>query len=426
MHRTCHLNRKCNLCESYFLDKLDSAKLARSKVFCTAPWVSINVHPEGFVSPCSFFEQHSPLGTLKSHSLQEIRRCASMQELQSNMLKEKESAGCRQCYAQEKAGSDSLRLHMNRIYSDSIPEIAACSSLEKTEALIDVRYLELQFSNLCNFRCRMCGPAFSSSWIQDHKKMFPGEDVKVHRLTDVNINAEKEIHQLLKGVHEIYMWGGEPLISEEHYRLLQALIDLKRTDVRIRYSTNFSNLEFKGHDVIEYWKKFPNLSIGASLDAVGSRGELIRKGMDWQEIVANRERLKREIPRIDFFVSCTVSVMNVWHITDFHREWVEKDYIKMNQFNPNILLGPEYYRIQILSPEMKLKVKEKIQNHLTSFIGDAEEFRGLRERFQAVINFMESENRETLVPEFKLRTSQLDEIRGENFKNTFPELASLF
>ena len=53
-------------------------------------------------------------------------------------------------------------------------------------------------------------------------------------------------------------------------------------------------------------KKFDSVSIGASLDAEGKRGELMRKGTVWKDVVANRKRMLEVCPQVDFYISSTV------------------------------------------------------------------------------------------------------------------------
>ncbi len=65
---------------------------------------------------------------------------------------------------------------------------------------------------------------------------------------------------------------------EEHYRILNILIEKKLTHISIRYITNFTQLKFKNYDVLELWKHFENIEVGASIDAEGDHTEYIRKG----------------------------------------------------------------------------------------------------------------------------------------------------
>jgi sulfatase maturation enzyme AslB (radical SAM superfamily) len=154
-------------------------------------------------------------------------------------------------------------------------------------------------------------------------------------------------------LEQVYFAGGEPLIMKEHYFMLEKLIEAGKTDIRIQYNTNFSELAFKDKHVFEYWRHFKNVSVGASLDASGARAELMRKGANWQQTVENRQRMMAEVPHVDFYISATVSAMNVLHVLDFHREWVDLGLIDAKDFNINICQSPEWYRIDILPEKFK-------------------------------------------------------------------------
>ena len=64
----------------------------------------------------------------------------------------------------------------------------------------------------------------------------------------------------------------------EHYQILDKLIELGRTNVKIRYSTNFSKFKFGKKHVFDYWKQFKNLQLWVSVDGIGKIGEYVRHG----------------------------------------------------------------------------------------------------------------------------------------------------
>ena len=129
--------------------------------------------------------------------------------------------------------------------------------------------------------------------------------------------------------------------------------------VRLIYNTNFSKTKFKDIDVFELWNKFDSVSIGASLDAEGARGELMRKGTKWDETVANRKRMLEVCPQVDFYISSTVGLVNALHVPDFHKNWVEQGLIKPQDFNFNLLQFPLWQRMDLLPQEFKEQVKQK-------------------------------------------------------------------
>ena len=98
---------------------------------------------------------------------------------------------------------------------------------------------------------------------------------------------------------------------EEHYRLLNELIKRGRSDVRLIYNTNFSQLTYKKTNVLELWREFNSVSVGASLDAMGAHAEYIRKGTKWSQVEQNREQMLKICPNVDFYISPTLSIMTV-------------------------------------------------------------------------------------------------------------------
>ena len=229
-----------------------------------------------------------------------------------------------------------------------------------------MKYWDIRFSNICNFACRSCGTWFSSNWYEDHIKITGGPPNHA-KIIKVGRSADDMFQQVLDEIEhseQFYFAGGEPLIMEEHYRILKELDRRKMYHVRLIYNTNFSRLKFKDMDVLELWNKFESVSIGASLDAEGERGEFLRKGTIWKNTLANRKRMMEVCPQVDFYVSATVSLPNALHVVDFHKSWVEKGLIQPQDFNFNLLQSPTWQRIDILPKEYKQQVKEKYEEHI--------------------------------------------------------------
>ena len=134
-------------------------------------------------------------------------------------------------------------------------------------------YLDIRFSSLCNFKCRVCNPMRSSSHELESKRIYgPAYRNKYSNRPVVPQSYWREIESLLPDIEEVYFAGGEPLIMEEHYRLLNMLIKAGRFNVRLVYNTNFSVLTHKGVDVTRILDRFETVNIFASLYASGRRG----------------------------------------------------------------------------------------------------------------------------------------------------------
>jgi hypothetical protein len=225
-------------------------------------------------------------------------------------------------------------------------------------------------------------------------------------------------------VEQIYFAGGEPLLMEEHYNILEELVRRKRFDVRLIYNTNFTHTELKGRSVFEYWKLFDSVAVGASLDDSGARAEYIRKGTDWAVVENNRREMLAVCPQVDFYISPTLSIMNAWHLPDFHRDWVAKGLIQPQDLNVNILQDPAYYRIDIAPAEYKEELSTQYLNHIL-WLRDQDPLGRATQGFESAITFMMATDNTHLIDTFWRKTHELDAIRKENILDVIPELAAL-
>jgi sulfatase maturation enzyme AslB (radical SAM superfamily) len=234
----------------------------------------------------------------------------------------------------------------------------------------------------------------------------------------------QQLEPHLDYVEQIYFAGGEPLLMEEHYRILEELVRRKRFDVRLIYNTNFTHTELKGKSVFEYWKQFDSVAVGASLDDSGSRAEYIRKGTDWSVVENNRREMLAVCPRVDFYISPTLSIMNAWHLPDFHRDWTERGLIRAQDLNLNILQDPLHYRIDIAPAEYKEELSTRYLNHIL-WLHDQDPLGRATQGFESAITFMNATDNTHLIDTFWRKTHELDNIRKENIMDIIPELAAL-
>jgi len=405
--------------------------LSESKFFCIYPWTHLHAWPTGEVWPCCHAEPKSgALGSAKTHTLKQVWNGDAMKTLRLNMLNEKHSEACVRCYEQEQTGFFSGRRSANKHHGHHI----AKTDLTNTDGSLDsfeMVYWDIRFSNLCNLRCRTCGYIFSSQWWKDQKQLMGDWADKWARETPVLNHAGRyetdmweQMLPHLDYVQQIYFAGGEPLIMEEHYRILDELEKRQRFDVRLIYNTNFTETKLKGRSVFEYWNKFESVSIGASLDGMGKRAEYIRKGTTWAQIEKNRREMLEICPEVDFYISPTLSILNALHLVDFHRAWVEMGLIRPQDININILQDPLHYRIDIAPTDMKSELKQSWQSHL-EWLADKDPLQRASNGFRSAIAYMDATDNSHLIPLFWNKTHELDKIRNEKLLDYLPELARL-
>lgn len=401
--------------------------LTKSKTFCIYPWIHFHAYPTGQAYPCCMSDMHFPIGDMRQHTIKEIWNQAPMREMRRAMLDDKPLDACARCYEQEKVGFMSGRRSANKHHGHHINRIHATKpdgSLEQFE----LTYWDIRFSNLCNLKCRSCGHIFSSQWYQDQAQISGPEWKKTHQVLNYagrfEIDAYEQLLEHLDHVEQIYFAGGEPLLMEEHYRILDELVRRERFDVRLIYNTNFTHTDLKGKSVFEYWKLFKSVSVGASLDASGARGEYIRKGTDWAVVEQNRKEMLEICPKVDFYISPTLSIMNALHLPEFHRDWVERGLIRAQDLNVNILQDPPYYRIDVATPEYKDKIRKSFTEHL-QWLKPLDPLRRASVGFDSAIAFLDATDNSHLMEQFWSKTAQLDAIRKENIFDAIPELQEL-
>jgi hypothetical protein len=196
--------------------------------------------------------------------------------------------------------------------------------------------------------------------------------------------------------------------------------------------------------------------VHASLDDSHEKGELQRSGQSWEEVLSNRKRMKEICPHVDFLITPTISVYNIFSITDLHKELVTSDFCKIDEFMPHTLRSPKFLDVQILPPELKAKAKERFENHIEWVkewaenhppIQTEEQLKEFEERmghlslkhetpfaklnmvlneFSNCISYMSANDQSALQKEFVEFNTQLDELRNESTPDTFPELKVIF
>ena len=378
------------------------------------PWTHLHAYPDSTVHLCCMSDMDMPLGDLNDNTLEEIWHSEHMMTIRQKMIDGIALPECSKCYEQDKNGFMSGRVSANKHFGH---HIAKAHSMDPE---FEIVYWDVRFSNLCNFRCRTCGPLFSSNWYQDYVELHQNSPNHSKVIT-ANLDI-KECIRHIPYVEQIYFAGGEPLMMAAHWEIIAELLKQGRTDVKLIYNTNFSQMKYKKMNVLDMWKEFDSVSIGASLDGSGIRGEYIRKETVWGDILDNRYQMLRVCPNVDFYISCTLSILNSYHMPDFHREWIDNGLIEAPDFNVNILMNPPHYRIDNLPMPDKEAVIDKYNEHI-DYLSPLDTLQRATNGYKSAINFIEQPSIPALLEEFKELTTKMDTIRNESFSNTFPEFS---
>ena len=133
------------------------------------PWIHMHMWPAGTTYPCCLSDPNHPVGNTQEQSLQDIWNGPEMRKLRLNMLEDKKSPECRRCYELEENGVWTLRNSSNANFEHHLNKVEQTAE-DGSAGDVNMAYMDIRFSNLCNLKCSSCGPQFSSSWCEDHKQ----------------------------------------------------------------------------------------------------------------------------------------------------------------------------------------------------------------------------------------------------------------
>lgn len=408
-----------------------------SKTICLAPWISIHHWPNGKTYPCCLWDSQDPIGDLNQQSLKEIWNSDKLKAARKGMLNGEKISSCSRCYELESTGEHSYRERINEQHSKYLPYLDKTHT-DGTLDTMNLHLWDLRISNFCNFKCRSCGADLSSSWHEDTIKLgkVDQNSKALISITDKSKFLE-DIEPHYRCVDEIYFAGGEPLLMPEHYQILERLIEIGRTEVNIRYSTNFSKLNFGKKSILEYWKNFKNIELYISVDGVGSVGEYVRKGYDDLTFIQNVQTLRNShINPYALGYTITYGVLNLLHLFDMILEFMKNDLLDYKTFNhgssPSLVFNPITYPPYYDCKFIPTRYKNYFINRSSKFnyelkkLGACDAFiEYIQSKFIPIKNHITSEEfNQNNMNEFVSITDRLDVIRKEKFSNTFKYYSS--
>jgi MoaA/NifB/PqqE/SkfB family radical SAM enzyme len=391
--------------------------------FCVLPWVSLETSPIGTVRPCCLAEEELTddagekfnLATARFGAIQDS---ASMQHLREQFIAGEQPQTCRKCWREERAGRTSKRMHT----LDRLKHM-----LDDTEWTADAKplmFLDLKLGNICNLKCRICGSWSSSTFAaeeladlgpeQDKKSSFHYQMLRNGAWPRENKTFWTEIDQVSDQIRYIEFTGGEPFMIQEHFDMLQGLINRGIAhNIEIHYNTNGTQWPEQAESI---WSHFKTVEIAFSIDDVGARFEYQRTNAVWSEVQDNIKRFKEMRERnnnIQLQVCTTVNVFNVYYLEDV-ADWIGNQTFDFVYWN--MMHEAYYFSISTLPESAKLAIADRLTNAMVDEI--------TRNEFGKIIDFMN--NGVSLDGNIlRMRVADLDRKRQQNLCATEPEFANI-
>ena len=408
------------------------------KHFCVLPWVHFHAWPDKRVMPCCVADSDLPTSEIRNdESIIQMMNTDKYNDLRKKMMRDEAVPECKRCYDLETMGEWTMRQSHNRRKGlDYVDYIADVTNDDGSLKEFQMKYMDIRFSNICNMKCRSCGPSCSSLWSQEFleqrgkevfEEYFPKSNGKIVINNNDDMTLMSKLKPYLDDVTEVYFAGGEIIITQEHYECLDYWIENDLTDqVELTYTTNFSTLKYKKNiNLIEYWKKFPQLKIWASLDAHGEVAECIRSGTDWEKVVRNIRDVKEQVPHAQFQITPTISIWNIFDFPDFWDYMVDNDFIDVDFSAPrfNLATNPWYANVMILPHSVKRRLAELYRVYQERHKDNVDIYNGFK---MIIYNLTVGEENKGGILEFKKFNDELDEYRDEKFEDIVPEMKEVY
>lgn len=223
----------------------------RNKAICVLPWVHEYKQISGDTAPCC---QGATLNSSEN-----------MNQVRQQMLDGVQPRVCNNCYVKETESGWSPRIYetIDWVKKFGEPDIENPS----------LQYADIRFDPTCNLKCKTCGPRESTLWQKE-------------RNLKIQVNEKNKIYlrQVDKQkLRKIYLAGGEPTYIKEYLLFLQELHDVN-PECEVCINTNLKKLNDQWKEII---KKFKNLTVICSCDAIGRLGVYVRYPLFWKEFEEN-------------------------------------------------------------------------------------------------------------------------------------------
>lgn len=452
-------------------DKLDSVGCG----FCLAKWTQVTIHlHNGMTHSCHHPMPHKiPLSEIKNNP-SALHNTKFKKYKRKEMLEGQRPGECEYCWRVED-NSDSFS---DRVFKSEEPwsqEYFDEISTLDWRANYNPKYVEVAFSNACNFKCSYCGPMFSSKWIEEVEKHggYPttdrfnsidhiiAQDKMPYKHSEENpyVNAFWEWWpELYRDLHTFRITGGEPLLSKDTWKVLDYIINEENPNKKLHLAIN-SNLGVPDSlidrfiekiNILEQENRVEDFVIFTSLDAWGDQAEYGRFGLEFDRFWETLRKILTKCPTVTIGIMTTYNALSVLsydkvikEVYELKKEFssLERTWTSAVTLDASYLRYPSHQTVQVLPIEFAERIKEHadLAKSLEEIYHTEHNQFGVTYGFseteitkiKRIYDWMISEQKD----EYQLKNNRYnfynfvtehDKRRGTNFLKTFPEFEEFY
>ena len=437
--------------------------------FCLAKWTQVTMHLQlGHTHSCHHPPTHKISAAEVKRNPSALHNTRYKKLKRKEMLEDKRPAECDYCWNVE----DSSDRFSDRVFKSteswSRPYMDEIKSLD-WRADYNPKYVEVAFSNACNFKCSYCAPQFSSTWMEEVKKhggypttsefnaMHWMENEKKVPIPHKDYNPYVEAFwkwwpDLYRDLHTFRITGGEPLMAKDTWKVLDYIIEEENPNKNLQLGIN-SNMGIPDKLVDNFIEKIQRIEdeervrefiIFTSVDTWGKQADYIRNGLDFNRWWDNINKVLEKCPRVNLTLMVTYNALSV---VNYHKV-IEGIYdLKMKYgsddryWNSAVFLDSSYLRyprhqsVQILPESYADLVYKQTQlaeyfatpDFSTRLVGYSDiEIQKLKRIYDWMLSPKDLNDLITNRQDFYRFFNEHDKRRGTNFVETFPEMEDFY
>ena len=359
--------------------------------FCYYPFMHISMQADGSLRSCCNAAKLEENGSPILYDVDKAFNSDHMNRIRSDLLNGIKAPECKKCWDHEKFNAKSMRQIMLSVYNNSNFSVDILTP--------NIQYMDINLSNKCNLKCMMCFPTRSN---QIGIEMGYNNPYMEFPLYD-------KVTEIAHNLRRIRFTGGEPLLHDDMYNILDYLIDNDYSkNIYLKYNTNATVTR---DDFFDKIKHFRYIKFDISIDGYGRRDEYIRFPSKWESIERNILYFKDMLPKEkSTMTACTVcqnlSIVGMKELED----WISK--LGIGHFY-NRLTHPYFLQCHILPESAKKKAKESLEK---SNVMNASSF------VTEMMNPYTQEEKNAFINYVKKK----DKLRGINILDYCPEFEEWF
>ena len=374
---------------------------------CILPFINLEARTDGTMSVCCIMQESAKkdngieFNLANGDTLSDVKNSKWLKDIQNKFLNNEKLEACNNCWHEEEAGIQSKRLRENFYWGENFTP--------------NLKALDLKLGNICNSKCRICSSFASSQWAAEEIKINPNNEgaKKFNKLgmwPKTNENFWEDIDDHLQNIEKLEFFGGEPLMIERHYEILERCVELGiAKNISLSYNTNGSIFP---EDKIVLWEQFKKVEIFLSIDDINERFEYIRFPGNFAEVITNLGHFSKLNPDIfSIGIFQTISIFNIMHMTEL-TDFISKHFDEIH-IHYNMVFTPSHISPKVLPK----RVKEKINILYGKSNAD---------HVNNTLKFMNGEQyNSSEFTNFLIQTKQIDKFRKEQFNKVFPKFYKL-